>query len=285
MPLIFMCFPAPYARSASHTQTAPSISSPHPSARLSPYAGAVLPYVFTASPHSHQASKIPTLVSARPAFPAPQIRHPPVSTNSLRRLLVRYHMSRRSTNPPRPALGYGIASRCDDGIGVAVGACTQARLEAGNCEEGFTCLFQGRPYSRIRPALAVPCFFAAGCPRRVCRDPQAGLPPGCSRTRATGSSGRAAQRGPRGQNRRTGPCGMRRGGRRGHGRQCGASDDRGQDPKTGTAHARRRLPACQRVPGVKGGKATQGDAKRARRPKIWATATPGREPNLLPSRL
>ena len=105
MPLIFMCFPAPYARSASHTQTAPSISSPHPSARLSPYAGAVLPYVFTASPHSHQASKIPTLVSARPAFPAPQIRHPQVSTNSLRRLLVRYHMSRRGTNPPRPAAG------------------------------------------------------------------------------------------------------------------------------------------------------------------------------------
>ena len=56
-------------------------------------------------------------------------------------------------------------------------------------------------------------------------------------------------------------------------------------PRRETAHARRRLPACQRVPGVKGGKATQGDAKRARRPKIWATATPGREPNLLPSRL
>ena len=27
------------------------------------------------------------------------------------------------------------------------------------------------PYSRIRPALAVPCFSAASCPRRVCRDP------------------------------------------------------------------------------------------------------------------
>ena len=39
------------------------------------------------------------------------------------------------------------------------------------------------------------------------------------------------------------------------------------------------------APGVKGGKAIRGDAKRARRPKIWATAAPGREPNLLPSRL
>ena len=56
------------------------------------------------------------------------------------------------------------------------------------------------------------------------------------------------------------------------------------DPKTGTAHARQRLPACQRAPEVKGGKAMRGDAKRARRPKIWAAATPGRA-NLLPSRL
>ena len=70
------------------------------------------------------------------------------------------------------------------------------------------------PYCRIRPALTVPCFSAASCPRRICRDSQAGLPLGRSRTRAMGSSGRAAQRGPRGQNRRTGPCGMRRGGQR-----------------------------------------------------------------------
>ena len=36
----------------------------------------------------------------------------------------------------------------------------------------------------------------------------------------------------------------------------GTPDDRGQDSKTGTAHARRRLPACQRALGVKGSKAT-----------------------------
>ena len=137
-------------------------------------------------------------------------------------------------------------------------------------------------------------FFAASCPRRVCRDPQADLPPGRSRTRATGSSGRAAQRGPRGQNRRTGPCGMRRGGQRGHGRQCGGQApcaahptavDRilGREPCT-------RSGACRHAKGrptggVKGGKAAHGDVKRARRPKIWAAATPGMEPNLLPSRL
>ena len=43
-------------------------------------------------PYSHQAPKNPTLVSTRSAFPAPQIRHPLVSTNSLRRLLARYRM-------------------------------------------------------------------------------------------------------------------------------------------------------------------------------------------------
>ena len=32
----------------------------------------------------------------------------------------------------------------------------------------------------------------------------------------------------------------------------GASDSRGQDPGTGTAHARRRLPACQRAPDGRG---------------------------------
>ena len=139
-------------------------------------------------PYCPQAPKNPTSNQARPAFPAPQIKHPRVSANSLRRLPARYRMSRRGTSPTRPASGlsrsthptrllkypgghgYGIAWRCDDGVCVAVGPCIQARLEAGNCEEGFACLFQDRPYSRIRSALAVPCFFVAGCPRRVCRD-------------------------------------------------------------------------------------------------------------------
>ena len=168
MPLIFMCFPAPYARSASHTQTAPSISSPHPSARLSPYAGAVLPYVFTASPHSHQASKIPTLVSARPAFPAPQIRHPPVSTNSLRRLLVRYHMSRRSTNPPRPASGHGAASRCDDDGGPAFKSARRPALRprARIPEESGQVGFNKSPQARRRIAQA-----AGQARRHTCATP------------------------------------------------------------------------------------------------------------------
>ena len=63
--------------------------------------------------------------------------------------------------------GHGVASR--RGADVAVGPRVQARLEAGNCEEGFACLFQGRPYSRIRPALAVPYFLPSAVPK-------AGLP-------------------------------------------------------------------------------------------------------------
>ena len=45
------------------------------------------------------------MVPTRPAFPAPQTRHPPVSTNSLRRLPARCCMSGRGTGLPRPAAG------------------------------------------------------------------------------------------------------------------------------------------------------------------------------------
>ena len=101
----------------------------------SPQAGHLLIRFSTAPPYNRQAPKIPTLVSTRPAFPAPQTRHPSVSTNSLRRLPARYRMSRRGTKPAetsarstqmrirpthsnslrrRGGHGYGIASRCDD---------------------------------------------------------------------------------------------------------------------------------------------------------------------------
>ena len=168
MPLIFMCFLAPYARSASHTQTAPSISSPHPSARLSPYAGAVLPYVFTASPHSHQASKIPTLVSARPAFSGPtnqaptglhkfpassagavphvQAEHQPTEISV--RVRHRFAMRRRHRRRSR-----GLHSSPPGG----------GQLRGGICESFSGCV----SYCRIRSALMVSVFFfAAGCPRR-----------------------------------------------------------------------------------------------------------------------
>ena len=46
-------------------------------------------------PYRPQAPKNPTSNQARPAFPAPQTRHPRVSANSLRRLPARYRMSRR----------------------------------------------------------------------------------------------------------------------------------------------------------------------------------------------
>ena len=89
--------------------------------------------------------------------------------------------------------------------------------------------------------------------QRVCRDPQAGLPPGRSLTRATGSSGRAAQRGPRGQNRRTGPCGMRRGGQRGHGRQCCGQAPCAAHPTT-VDRIPEREPRTRRRPGSKAAK-------------------------------
>ena len=151
--------------------------------------------------------------------------------------------------------------------------------------------------------------------------PQAGLPPGsrAARARPDARHGIVVPRSPKGaagpkptdrhaagaggghvrghpvpQSQQTSPFGMRRGGQRGHGRQCGGQApcaahptavDRilGREPRT-------RGGACRHAKGrptggVKGGKAARGDAKRARRPKIWATATPGREPNPLPSRI
>ena len=48
-------------------------------------------------PYRPQAPKNPTSNQARPAFPAPQTRHPQASTNSLRRLPARYRMPGRGT--------------------------------------------------------------------------------------------------------------------------------------------------------------------------------------------
>ena len=124
-------------------------------------------------PYSHQAPKNPTLVSTRSAFPAPQIRHPLVSTNSLRRLLARYRMpglgtksaetsvrftqacaSNRLTRIPRSNdvgwSGVGGDASTSGGGGAAwrlrvdpeAGPGAAARLEAGNCGEGLACLFQ-----------------------------------------------------------------------------------------------------------------------------------------------
>ena len=92
-------------------------------------------------PYRPQAPKNPTSNQARPAFPAPQTRHPPVFTNSLRRLPARYRMSRRSTNPTRPATGLrgfpatkgaALAMRCTTCTATSSGhipAETSVRLE------------------------------------------------------------------------------------------------------------------------------------------------------------
>ena len=123
--------------------------------------------------------------------------------------------------------------------------------------------------------------------------PQAGLPPRSRAARAQPDElhGIVRPRSPKGA---AGPKPtdrpVRRGGQRGHGRQCG-----GQAPCAARSMTVGRIPrreprtrgsACRHAKGrpaggVKGGKAARGDAKRARRPKIWAAATPGREPNLL----
>ena len=96
MPLIFMCFPAPYYASGfPYSNGALHVNNPHTSTRLSPCAGAVLPYVSTATPYSHQAPKTQLQFQRDQRFPAPQTRHPRVSTNSLRRLPARCRMSGR----------------------------------------------------------------------------------------------------------------------------------------------------------------------------------------------
>ena len=148
--------------------------------------------------------------------------------------------------------------------------------------------------------------------------PQAGLPPGSRAARAQPDArhGIVRPRSPKGaagpkptdkpmrhatgtgggyvrghlvpQGQRTNPCGMRRGGQRGHGRQCGGQAPCAAHPTTVDRipgrEPRTRGSACRHAKGrpaggVKSGKAMRGGgAKRARRPKIWATATPGREP-------
>ena len=69
--------------------------TPRRSSRLRIPIRAMFPYVSADPPYNRQALKIPTLVSTRPAFPAPQTRHPQASTNSLRRLPARCRMSGR----------------------------------------------------------------------------------------------------------------------------------------------------------------------------------------------
>ena len=79
---------------------------------------------------SIQPPKILTLVSTRPAFPTPQIRHPPVSANAHPANSLKFPAPTRGAW----ASGCGAASRCD--VGVAVEACTQAGPKVGACGLG-----------------------------------------------------------------------------------------------------------------------------------------------------
>ena len=177
---IHACGP-PYPSGALH------VGSPHMSARLSPYAGAVPSYVSTAPSCNHQAPKIPTLVSTRPAFPAPQIKHPQVSTNFLRSIwrsttcVVMSVPTPDETSdgllkPTHPASsrkflvlagGLGVSVNVSDDVGddreegcpafsarLKAGPEAAARLEAGNCGEVFVRLFH----------------VCAALPHQVCAD-------------------------------------------------------------------------------------------------------------------
>ena len=111
-----MGFPFPIQAGGPHTQAAPSMSAvfthphgfPHtpepfshtfPRLPQSPYACAdphrfsQFPIRFRGSHIQSPSSKNLTLIPTRPAFLAPQTRHLPVSTNSLRRLPARCRMS------------------------------------------------------------------------------------------------------------------------------------------------------------------------------------------------
>ena len=122
MPLIFMCFPAPYTRAASHTQTAPSMSTVPTHPRDFPHMLAPFSHTFLRLPHT-----VTKLQKIRLQFQRDQRFRPrkpgadPVSTNSLRRLPARYRMSGRGANPPRPAAGLrGFPATKRDGSGNAL---------------------------------------------------------------------------------------------------------------------------------------------------------------------
>ena len=90
----FHVFSGPiYASGFPYSSGALHVNSPHTSARLSPCAGAVLPYVSTATPYSHQAPKTQLQFQRDQRFrprksPTPRARP--------------WHAQ---ANPPRPAAG------------------------------------------------------------------------------------------------------------------------------------------------------------------------------------
>ena len=95
----------------------------------------------------------------------------PVDLQSRQVPVFTSHSHVEASASQRPVVGAGGRTARRLRVGLKAGPGAAARLEAGNCEEGFACLFQGIPYSRIRPALTVPYFSAASCSRQVCRNP------------------------------------------------------------------------------------------------------------------
>ena len=74
--------------------------------------------------------------------------------------------------------GVGIALASTQGgtawhlrVGLKAGPGAAARLEAGNCKEGFTRLFQMCVVLSHQACTDGSFFFAVSCPKRVCRNP------------------------------------------------------------------------------------------------------------------
>ena len=165
----------PYPGAAHTRQQSPHVPTPQcgSSHTFAPFPHALrrLPHLsipWRNSPYKcqipHRASKlhkIPhrTRRDQRPVHPDPRIK--PVHPDFLRRGALRRHHDGVDV----------MGGHCMLWSGLKAGPGTAARLEAGNCEEGLRVFSRCVPYCRIRPALTVPYFFAASCPRRVCRNP------------------------------------------------------------------------------------------------------------------
>ena len=151
----FHGFSDPMHTSASHTQTAPSMSTVPTHPRDFPHMLAPFSHTFLRLPHT-----VTKLQKIRLQFQRDQRFRPrkpgadPVSTNSLRRLPARYRMSGRGANPLRPAAGLrGFPATKGDGSGNAL------HHLRGHVSTGLA----SRPFTR---AVSVPARKNGASPTR-----------------------------------------------------------------------------------------------------------------------
>ena len=184
---------------ASHTlqlmpRRSPCASDPHTGHVSICFCGSPIPLPsskksdsnFNETSVSGPANQAPAGLHKFPASPAGavphvQTKHQPVETSGR---FTRIHASNRSAQIPRandggPRVGGDTASASATTgrrtarrlrVGLKAGPGTAARLEVGNCGEGFACLFQMCVVLSHQVCADGSVFFAASCPRRVCRD-------------------------------------------------------------------------------------------------------------------